>query len=279
MIPIRDENPIHTTPYVTIGLIVVNCLVFVFEVTRSDAGMNRFIWTYGYVPAQLVNDSAEFRREMEENGPVRQVVDPFGRPVFDGRGRPVGVRQKLPIEEATAVPAWINMFTCMFLHGGWMHLLGNMLFLWIFGNNIEDKLGPVLFTVFYLGTGLAGNLAHTAAEAGVVPLVGASGAISGVMGAYILLFPHARVLTLIPAGWYWFTMRLPAWLFLGIYIVVQNFVPAFRGGQGSVAYWAHIGGFAAGAGLIYLFPRRKHPPQAARRSSGRFFDGDADFEI
>ncbi len=134
-------------------------------------------------------------------------------------------------------------------------------------------IGPALVV------GIAAATLVLDGRTGLVPLVGASGAISGVMGAYVLLFPRAKVLTLIPAGWYWFTMRMPAWVFLGVYIVVQNLFPVFRGSQGAVAYWAHIGGFAAGAALIYLFPHRKPPQRPARAVTGRFFDGEADFEI
>ena len=172
------------------------------------------------------------------------------------------------------------MFTCMFLHGGWAHLLGNMLYLWIFGNNIEDRLGRVLFLIFYLGTGVVGNLAHTYFEGSWVPLVGASGAISGVMGGYVLVHPHAHILAIIPLGWYWFTAKLPAWVFLGVYIVLQNLFPATLGGreQGAgVAYWAHIGGFAAGAALIFLLPRRPVPAYA--RPARPIDDDDADIII
>ncbi|MFQ5422583.1 MAG: rhomboid family intramembrane serine protease [Phycisphaerae bacterium] len=276
MIPIRDENPTHSTPYVTVGLIVLNSLIFLFQITRPDDAEQLFTWKYGFVPAQLVNNEADFRRAMTENAPVTQAVDRQGRPLFyRATGQPVTIRQHLPVDEAAALPAWLNIFTCMFLHGGWMHLIGNMLYLWIFGNNIEDKLGPVLFVVFYLGTGVTGNLAHTWAEAGVVPLIGASGAISGVMGAYVLLFPRAKVVAVVPAYFYWWTIKLPAWLFLGIYIGLQNLFPAFRGGQSNVAHWAHIGGFAAGAALIYLFPHRKYA--AAPRPV--YTDDDADIVI
>lgn len=274
MIPIRDENPTHGTSYVTIALIVLNCLVFLYEVTRPGDGMQQFVWKYGYVPAEFVQGSEAVRKEMQAANNAAPTVARDPR-----TGRPVLVRpQQLPVDEATLYPAWVNIFTCMFLHGGWMHLLGNMLYLWIFGNNIEDRLGPVLFVVFYIGTGVAGNLAHTWWDPSYVPLVGASGAISGVMGAYIILFPRVRILAVIPWYFYWFTVRLPAWLFLGVYYLIQNLVPALRPNQGSVAYWAHLGGFAAGAAMILLFPRRKHPPQTGPESRRRF-DHEADFEF
>jgi membrane associated rhomboid family serine protease len=190
-------------------------------------------------------------------------------------GRPIVVRQDIPVKAATATPAWVSMFTCMFLHGGWMHLIGNMLYLWIFGNNIEDRLGPVLFLVFYIGTGVVANLAHTFFEMSWIPLVGASGAISGVMGGYIMLFPRARILAVVPVYYYMYSVKLPAWVFLLIYVVLQNLVPAFGGG-GPVAYWAHIGGFVGGLALIHLFPHRKIPATAQARPID---DDDADFVL
>lgn len=274
MIPIRAENPTHGRSYVTIGLIVINCLVFLYEWSRPGDGMNELIWKYGYVPAELAHGSDAVRQELRaENSAAPTLVrDP--RTGWLVRLRP----QQRPVEEATFYPAWINIFTCMFLHGGWLHLLGNMLYLWIFGNNIEDKLGPVLFAVFYIGTGVAGNLAHTWWDASFVPLVGASGAISGVMGAYIILFPRVRILAVIPWYFYWFTVRLPAWVFLGVYYLIQNLVPAFRTSEASVAYWAHIGGFAAGAAMILLFPHREHP-SPTRSVRPRHPDHEADFEF
>jgi membrane associated rhomboid family serine protease len=265
MLPIRDNNPTSSTPYVTISLIVLNSLIFLYEVSRPGDGMNRLTFKYGYVPAELVRGSEEVARDMraaEHNAPWQLARDPR-------TGRSVLIPpQRLPVAEVTAVPAWINLITCMFLHGGWMHLIGNMLFLWIFGNNIEDRLGWGLFLIFYLGTGIVGSLAHTFFEPGFSPLVGASGAISGVMGAYIVLYPRARILGIIPIGWYPLTVSLPAWVYLGFYFLIQNLYPAYftaahlTGGQGGIARWAHIGGFASGAALILLFPRKPRPPVA-----------------
>ncbi|MBN2562934.1 MAG: rhomboid family intramembrane serine protease [Phycisphaerae bacterium] len=260
MFPIRGQNPTSSTAYATIGLIVVNCLVFFLELQGLTAVDQEVIWKYGYVPAELIHGSEKVGQELR--AAQRQMQPTIAR---DGRtGRLVIIPpRRLPIEAATAIPAWINIFTCMFLHGGWMHLIGNMLYLWIFGKNIEDRLGPVLFIVFYIGTGVVGNLGHTLLSGGYMPLVGASGAISGVMGAYILLFPRARILAIWPIGWYPATISLPAWVFLGVYFVIQNLYPAsFGAGEGNVAYWAHIGGFASGMALIYVFPHRKRPPAA-----------------
>lgn len=280
MIPIRDDNPTAGTPVVTIALIVINVLVFFAELGQGQR-MQEFIWKYGYVPAELTESRTDLRRAMIEDAPLQPATDQFGNRLVDPFGRPLARRVPLPFDEATALPAWLNIFTCMFLHGGWGHLLGNMLYLWIFGNNVEDRLGPLLFLVFYLATGLVGNLAHTLFDSGVVPLVGASGAISGLMGGYLLLFPHARVLALVPAGWYWFTVKLPAWIFLGVYVVLQNAFPVLGGfvgaaGQRSaVAYLAHLGGFVGGMAFIHLFPHRPAPQQPRREIS----DDDADLVI
>ncbi|HWL94722.1 MAG TPA: rhomboid family intramembrane serine protease, partial [Phycisphaerae bacterium] len=127
----------------------------------------------------------------------------------------------------------------------------------IFGNNIEDRLGHVLFIIFYLAGGVCGNLLHAFFSPGYIPLVGASGAVSAVMGGYLLLFPHARIFAIVPIGWYPATFSLPAWIYMGFYIVLQNFVPAFSGSESNVAYWAHIGGFVSGMAMMVVLPKRK----------------------
>jgi membrane associated rhomboid family serine protease len=277
MIPLRDDNPTHHLPRVTIGLIALNVAAFLLQATLNEREGDRFIWKYGFVPAELVNSPEAFREELPEHAPVVQARDRRGRPLFNALGQPLLARTRVPVASAAALPAWMNLFTCMFLHAGWLHLIGNMWYLWIFGNNIEDRLGPVLFGVFYLGTGAVGSLAHTWWEASWVPLVGASGAVSGVMGAYILLFPHARILALVPAGYYLLTVKLPAWIFLGVYLLAQNLFPAYFTSGSHVAYWAHIGGFATGAALIKLFPSRLGAAKARRWRP--IHDDDADIVI
>jgi membrane associated rhomboid family serine protease len=152
-----------------------------------------------------------------------------------------------------------NVFTSMFLHGSWMHLLGNMWFLWLFGNNIEDSMGRVRFVVFYLLCGVAAALTQVATgPASGIPMVGASGAISGVMGAYLLLYPRVRVYTLLPLGFFFTTIALPAWTMLLYWIGIQTLsgvVGLFGEERGGVAFWAHIGGFVAGILLVKLFAR------------------------
>ena len=218
MFPIGDENVKGSGfAYVTIGLVVLNVLAFLFEISQpSEAALQSFIQAWGVVPREF---SA-------------------------GRDLPPMI----------PYPFWSTLVTSMFLHGGWGHLGGNMLFLWIFGDNIEHRLGHLRFAIFYLVCGLAAGLAHVLANAGSsVPTVGASGAISGVLGGYLLLFPRNRVYVMTYGG----VATVPAMLMLGLWILLQ-----FINGVGSiadtpetggVAYLAHIGGFIAGLALAPLF--------------------------
>jgi membrane associated rhomboid family serine protease len=172
----------------------------------------------------------------------------------------------LPPELAT-IPSELSVITSMFLHGGWLHLIGNMLYLWIFGNNVEDAMGHVRFVVFYLLCGTAAALTQAVQDpASTVPMIGASGAIGGVLGAYLLLYPRARVLVLIPLGFFMHTLRLPAIAVLGFWFVLQFLQSAMTAGQvGGVAYWAHIGGFIAGMVLIVPFRSKGIPLFRGRR--------------
>ena len=224
MIPLRDDEPTRTFPFVTVAIIVLNALVF--------AG-----W-------QL------------------QV----------GLQQSVALAALVPVEVTTGAPGAItNVFTSMFMHGGWMHLIGNMWFLWIFGNNIEDACGSIRFTAFYLACGIAAVAAHIfAAPDSAAPLVGASGAVSGVLGAYLLKHPRATVLTLVPLGFFTRLMHVPAPLFLLIWIglqILQQMATPSRLGGGGVAYLAHIGGFVAGMAFIFIFQRRDEAirPRTPRR--------------
>jgi membrane associated rhomboid family serine protease len=169
------------------------------------------------------------------------------------------------------VPAsftWSSVFTSMFLHGGWMHILGNMLFLWIFGDNVEDRLGHGRFVVFYLLCGMVAALAHVMSEPGsLIPTIGASGAVAGVMGAYFVLYPHSRILTLLPLFIFWQVIEVPAVLFLGLWFALQLFsgvgtmLMATQGAPaGGIAFWAHVAGFVAGVVLVFAFRR----PERAR---------------
>jgi membrane associated rhomboid family serine protease len=220
VIPIKDDNPTELTPVVTIALIVVNLLAWVF---LQGAGTNlqvleASVWHYGAVPCELTHAC------VREHG---------------GLG-------------------WGELFTSMFMHGGWEHILGNMLFLWVFGNNIEDSMGHARFVVFYLVCGLVAGLAHVFLMPGSdVPTVGASGAISGVMGAYVVLYPQARVQTWLPP---FFLFRIRAWFFLIYWFALQLLTGVGSlgtGETGGVAVWAHVGGFLAGLALIKPFQNRK----------------------
>lgn len=225
MIPLRDDAPRFSTPWVTYFLIGLNALVFLFELMLEPAGRLQFFFQFGVVPTQI-------------EGLLH------GQPGISA--------------EAALLP----VFTSMFLHASWLHLIANMWALWIFGDNIEDYLGPFRFLLFYLVTGIAASGVHTVFNPGSsLPSVGASGAIAGVMGAYFLLYPSARVLTLVPFFFVFFTW-LPAWVVLGYWFLVQflsgaaTSIAATGQQSGGVAFWAHVGGFLAGVALIKLSSKR-----------------------
>ena len=225
MIPLKDLNQRRTFPIVTVSLIAVNVAVFLYQITLPPQAMTEFVMAYAMVPAKL--DQA--------------LAGPAGVPL-----------------QAALLP----FLTSMFLHGGWLHIIGNMWFLWIFGDNIEDQLGHFQYLVFYLLCGFAAALAHIVLNAGSnLPTVGASGAISGVMGAYLLLFPRAKVLTLVVLIVFFTFWWLPAWVFLLYWFALQILSGAQTVGHvgqetGGVAVWAHVGGFVAGLILIKVLPQR-----------------------
>jgi membrane associated rhomboid family serine protease len=231
MIPLHDDNPTAVQPMVTIALIVVASAVFLWQLTLSPTAEVRIAYALGVTPITLLGD------------------------------------EQLPAD-IYLVPPWLTVLTSMFLHGGWLHIIGNMLYLWIFGNNIEDALGHVGFVLFYVACGAAAALAQSALDVdSTVPMIGASGAIAGVLGAYAVLFPRAHVLVLLPLGFFSQVIRLPALLVLGFWFVLQFIEGGLTAssGEGGVAYWAHIGGFVAGLVLIFLFPRRSSPASWRRR--------------
>ena len=218
MIPLRDDNPTRTTPVVTIALIALCTLVFLWEITLPGDEQQAAVYLLGFIPAVL-----------------------FGR-------------AELP--EHWVSPT-LSIFTAMFMHGGLMHLLGNMLYLWIFGDNVEDRVGHARFVLFYLICGAVAALAQALPDMGSrVPMIGASGAVSGVLGAYIVLYPRANVLVLVPLIVVFQTFRVPAWIVLGMWFIGQlaNSLLAAPG-QVGVAFGAHVGGFLAGVALIRLFVR------------------------
>jgi rhomboid family protein len=211
MIPLRDIIPSRTTPVVTIALITINVLVFLYELSLGRA-VDAFTLYFGLVPAAF---------------------------------------------------SWVAVFTSMFLHGGFLHVAGNMLYLWIFGDNVEDRMGHGRFLVFYLLCGVAAALAQTiTVPDSVVPMVGASGAIAGVMGAYFVLYPKSRIVTLVPLFFFFQVIEVPAILFLGIWFIMQfvnglGSIVTVAAGQsaGGVAFWAHVAGFVAGISGVVVFRR------------------------
>jgi len=225
MLPIKDDIPTQRRPVVTIALIVVNCLVCMFEFTLGQTGYELFTYKWGLIPIELTT----------------------------------GI--ELTPEFTTSSVA--NLFTSMFMHGGLLHLGGNMLYLWIFGNNVEDRLGRVKFILFYVASGLAAALAFVATDLhGEVPMVGASGAIAGVLGAYLVSYPRARVQTLIFILYFIRIVRIPALYVLGFWFLLQvlNGLPALGSqGGGGVAWFAHIGGFIFGV-VVFKFFVKKAPP-------------------
>ena len=219
MIPLSDQGRrVHRFPVITIILIAINAVVFLYQISLNERSLENFVLAYGVTPFEITT----------------------------GRDVP----------PAIPWPVWATFFTSMFMHGGWMHIIGNMLYLWVFGDNIEDALGSVFYPVFYLVSGVAAAGAQIIADTtSRVPSIGASGAVAGVLGAYLLLYPTHRVNTLIFLGYFIRIVQLPAILVLGFWIVLQVFSGVTSSAeQSNVAYWAHVGGFAAG--MVLVLPMR-----------------------
>jgi membrane associated rhomboid family serine protease len=234
MIPLKDDIPSHSTPVVTITFIALNVLAFVYQFSLEGGGNSRaaeaFVYEFGVIPCRLTASCPP--------ASLPALVEDFPHP-------------------------FVTILTSMFLHGGLFHIAGNMLYLWIFGNNVEDTLGHGRFVVFYVLCGVAAALGQTLVNpSSRVPMIGASGAVSGVLGAYLLLFPRATILTLVTFGFFVRFLHVPALVVLGFWIVVQfaNGVLTLgvsRGEGGGVAWFAHIAGFLAGLLLLFVFrPRR-----------------------
>lgn len=224
--PIRDDNPriLIDKPYVTWGIAALCTTIFLLQISGGPHFSQQTSFSFGLIPARLT-----------------------------------GVADLPP--ELRVVPAWATLISSMFLHGGVLHFAGNMLFLLIFADNVEDAMGHPRFLAFYLLCGLAAALAHVAiAPAAPAPMIGASGAISGVLGAYLLLHPRASVTILM----IWFPLIVPAWLLLGLWMGFQVFSAVF-GAESNIAWWAHIGGFAAGAVLVVPFRHKTIPLGGHRR--------------
>lgn len=233
MIPIRDTIPSRRVPFVLYGIIALNALAFFYELGLGPREIEVFFHRYGLVPVRYSDPrvSAHF-------GLAEQAV-PF--------------------------------LSSLFLHGGWLHILGNMWSLWIFGDNVEDWFGHAGFALFYLVCGVAAGLMHLFFNWGSpLPTIGASGAVAGVMGAYFLLYPRARILTLVPIVVFVTFVELPAFVFLGLWFLLQflsGTAAAASGGAGGIAWWAHVGGFVAGAAIVFFLggARPRRPPAGGRR--------------
>jgi len=225
MIPIRDDTPRYSTPFVNYFVIGLNVLIFLFEVSLDVRTRAAFLAQFGVVPAWITG-AVPYYLQAQHGFSLLPIV------------------------------------TSMFLHASWLHLIANMWVLWIFGDNIEDHLGHFLYLIFYLLTGIAASLMHIVFNLGsTVPSVGASGAIAGVMGAYFMLFPSARVLTLVPIIFFFSFIWLPAWI-VGYWFVVQflsgaaTSIAFSQQTGGGIAFWAHVGGFVAGVVMIKVLPQR-----------------------
>jgi membrane associated rhomboid family serine protease len=219
MFPYKDDNPSHTVPFVTIGIIAMNVAIFILQLLSGEDA-HHIVYAYGAIPHNIVT--------LEHTQPISPVL---------------------------------TLFTSMFMHGGVFHIFGNMLYLWIFGNNIEDSLGHFKFIFFYLFCGIVAALSHALAAPGsTVPMIGASGAISGILGAYLLLFPYARIHTVIFLGFFVQVIRVPALIVIGFWAIIQVVSGLTIQGiqnQGGIAWFAHVGGFIAGLFTIKLWqPRR-----------------------
>jgi len=225
MIPFRDNIPSRRYPLITLLIIIVNVMVFFYQLSLPERALEQFVSLYGVVPARL------------------QLTGQYPAEVFS--------------MTLTA------LFVSMFLHGGWLHLIGNMWYLWIFGDNVEDRMGHFRFLLFYLLCGFTASSAHIFFNLNSrIPSIGASGAIAGVLGAYVLSYPFARVLTLVPFLIIWPVVELPALLVLGSWFLVQLLngsaaIARTSETSGGVAWWAHIGGFVAGMILIAVFARKR----------------------
>jgi len=243
MLPYADDTPSFSFPVWVIVLIVLNLLFFAGSYLSGPEHYIQTIFAYGTIPARFFQSA---------DNPI--TFDPEIREFMGNVG----------LDQSDWASPFATLFTSMFLHGGWMHLIGNMWFLWLFGDNVEDRLGKLLFPFFYLVCGLCAGLLHVALSSdSAIPAVGASGAIAGVMGAYIYLFPNGRIATLVGFYYYFTTVHIPSMIFLGFWFLMQLFGGFVSGGGSNVAFWAHVGGFVAGLliamllksiGLISTYP-------------------------
>ena len=288
MIPLKDLNPTRSTGYVTIALITLNLVVFVWQTIQPVLDRELVFYRYGLIPKCFLTQADPGEHEEA----LREALKPTAERWLDGnssfRSRVVHrLREKASetgptrFSHGEAVETAVDLlrekvgrrvepFTLLaaiFMHGGLLHVLGNMWFLWIFGNNIEDACGRIRYLIFYMLCGLLATLSHlfTGADS-VVPMIGASGAVSGVLGAYLILYPRARILSLIPLGYFYWAQEVPAWVFLGVWALIQwvfGLATLHNPATAGTAWFAHVGGFCAGLVLIYVFRRPPRRPPVA----------------
>jgi membrane associated rhomboid family serine protease len=263
LIPLKDNIPTDRFPLITVVIIAINVFVFLFLQGASLSGEQvdtKTVAEYGAIPYRVTHPGKKCDLARVQDTTTGQVGDEV---VCQGKSDYRAAKQAGALENIDNPPWYVTVFSSMFMHGGWLHIIFNMLFLWIFGNNVEDSMGSVRYALFYL----LGGLAAIAAQIGVsanseVPTIGASGAIAAVLGGYLILYPRARVLTIVFLIFFFTFIEIPAVVMLGIWIFLQ-FLPAVGQlatpdvGGGGTAYWAHVGGFAFGMAAILLFARRK----------------------
>jgi membrane associated rhomboid family serine protease len=260
LIPLRDINPTTRTAWLTLVLIAANIAVFLLW--EPTFGTPREQQTFFLCNAEIPFETTH-REPLAEAGPegADAIQETYGVSEQDARGLQAFLERRCPDK------SWLaSVFVSMFLHGGFLHIAGNMLFLWVFGNNIEDRLGRIAFILLYFLGGIAATALQVAFDPNsAIPNVGASGAIAGVLGSYIVLFPRARIHTLV-IFFFITVVELPASVVLGVWFVLQLFSGVGGMGtdvSGGVAYWAHVGGFAFGAAVTWLFFRSRGRPQMA----------------
>ena len=221
-LPLRDDNPRTRFPAVTLLLIAANVVAFLFELSLSPGAQKLLTLTAGAIPFEIVH--------------------------------------RVDVRPQNLLPVPGSIWTSMFLHGGWMHLIGNMWFLWVFGDNVEEAMGPIRFLLFYFLVGTVGALAQCySMPDSLAPMIGASGAIAGVLGGYLMLYPRARIATLVMIPFLWPVVPVPAWIFLSGWFLAQLLLPSSSG----IAWMAHVGGFLAGLGAVRLLTHTRRGPPAA----------------
>lgn len=265
--PFADDNPTRRTPVLTYGLLAINTAVFLWWLQLAPERRQETTVRHGFIPARIA--------QLAQPKPLQVVLQQPGRdPLFH---RPVMLRRQFQLDP-NPVHIGLSLLTCMFMHGGWMHLIGNMWFLWIFGNNVEDRLGHGVFLLFYLSGGVLASACHWLTDpTSTTPVIGASGAVAAVLGGYAITWPWARVHTLIFLVFFITVIDVPALIVLGVWFLGQLLEgnrAAVAGAEAGVAWWAHVGGFVAGALLMPLLSAISGAEDDAQ--TGWFNDDDDD---